>query len=252
MKKLTNKLPNLRLLGLVLCGLVLSGCSQELEVFTGPFLIRDGITYDQNTDEPITGIVEEFYSDGQLRERMTYRDGEIDGLSEVFFEGGQIEIRTNHIDGKVDGLVELFDEDGNLIRTQLWKNGLRVIAGDKLENRDGLTYHLLTDQTFTGIGEYRYTDGQLSSRITYRQGIRDGIQEEFDPDDGDLWYRWTYENGELVFSEIFDDNGLLEFTVRDVYENSYVERFDEDGNLTKTETYRNGINGELIEENNNP
>mgnify|MGYP001399374060 CR=1 FL=1 len=64
MKKLANKLSNLRLLGLVLCGLVLSVHSYSQEVFTGPFLIRDGVTYHQNTNELVTGIVERFYPNG--------------------------------------------------------------------------------------------------------------------------------------------------------------------------------------------
>jgi len=49
----------LRLLGLVLCGLVLSPFSYSQDVVTGPFLIRDGIYYHQDTNEPVTGIVEE-------------------------------------------------------------------------------------------------------------------------------------------------------------------------------------------------
>ena len=31
--------------------LLLGSCSPEPEVFTGPFLIRDGITYHQDTEE---------------------------------------------------------------------------------------------------------------------------------------------------------------------------------------------------------
>ena len=41
---------------------------QPLEVVTGPFLVRDGITYHQDTNELVTGIVDEFYENGQLVE----------------------------------------------------------------------------------------------------------------------------------------------------------------------------------------
>ena len=147
---------SLHLLGLVLCGLVLSACfqepevSQEPEVLTGPFLIRDGITYDQNTNEPVTGIVEEFdeggqllsrgnyidgeqnglyeefYENGQLSERGNYIDGLQDGLFEMFHENGQLQYRGNYTDGLQDGLVEFFDEDGNLSRTRTYRNGVLV------------------------------------------------------------------------------------------------------------------------------
>ena len=90
----------------ILCLVLLSVHSYSQEVVTGPFLIRDGVTYDQNTNEPITGIVEEFYNDGQLERRENRIDGKRDGLRESFHENGQLRIRQNYIDGKVDGLSE--------------------------------------------------------------------------------------------------------------------------------------------------
>ena len=123
MKKLTHSLSNLRLLGLVLCGLVLSACSQEPEVFTGPFITRDGVIYDQNTNEPLTGIVEELNENGQLEQRTTYRDGKREGLWEYFHDNGQLEGRVNYIDGKREGLWEGFNEDGNSVGTVTYRNG---------------------------------------------------------------------------------------------------------------------------------
>jgi antitoxin component YwqK of YwqJK toxin-antitoxin module len=75
---------------------------QPLEVITGSFLVRYGITYDQNTNEPVTGIVEEFYDDGQLKSRGTYIDGRKDGLWEWFYENGQLEHRTTFRDAESD------------------------------------------------------------------------------------------------------------------------------------------------------
>ena len=91
-----------------LCLVLLVSCSQEvptevtpqpLEVVTGPFLIRDGIYYHQDTNELVTGTVEEFHDNGHLKER------------------------GNYIDGVPDGLFEDFDEDGNLTKTETWENG---------------------------------------------------------------------------------------------------------------------------------
>ena len=106
MRTKQSTLSTLRLLGLVLCGLVLSPYSYSQEVVTGPFLIRDGIYYHQDTNELVTGIVEEFYNDGQLERRENRIDGKRDGLRESFHENGQLRIRQNYIDGKVDGLSE--------------------------------------------------------------------------------------------------------------------------------------------------
>ena len=89
----------LRLLGLVLCGLVLSACSQDSEVVTEPVLVRDGIAYYQNTNELVTGIVEKFSDSGLLQSRANYTDGEREGL------------------------YEEFDRNGNLTQTGTWENG---------------------------------------------------------------------------------------------------------------------------------
>jgi antitoxin component YwqK of YwqJK toxin-antitoxin module len=32
-------------------------------------------------------------------------------------------MRIPHVGGKIDGIVELFYENGNIIKTQLWKEG---------------------------------------------------------------------------------------------------------------------------------
>ena len=67
--------------------------------FNPETFVVSGLVYHQDTNELMTGIVEEFYEDGQLRER------------------------GNFIDGKEDGLWEPFDEDGNLTETSTFENG---------------------------------------------------------------------------------------------------------------------------------
>ena len=37
---------------------LLSSCSPTPEVVTGPFFVKDGILYEQDTNERVTGIVE--------------------------------------------------------------------------------------------------------------------------------------------------------------------------------------------------
>ena len=99
----------------ILCLVLLSSCSQEPEVFTGPFVTRDGVKYDQNTNEPVTGIEETFHENGQLLEKSNYVDGELYGLSELFYKSGQLELRRNYIDDELNGLHEEFDENGQFI-----------------------------------------------------------------------------------------------------------------------------------------
>ncbi len=87
----TRTLPSsLRLLGLVLCGLLLSPYSYSQEVIPEvETVIRDGLVYHQLSTEPLTGTVVSFHDDGRLRERENYRDGKLEGPWESFYENGQ-------------------------------------------------------------------------------------------------------------------------------------------------------------------
>jgi antitoxin component YwqK of YwqJK toxin-antitoxin module len=112
---------------IVLCLILLSVYSYSQEVVTGPFFIRDGITYHQDTNEPVIGIIQSFFpNSSQIAERQTYRDGRRDGPSESFHKNGQLSERLNYIDGERDGLHENFDKYGNLTRTRTFRNGVWV------------------------------------------------------------------------------------------------------------------------------
>jgi len=105
----------------ILCLVLLVSCSQEPEVvqepevFTGPFLVRDGVTYDQNTNEPVTGIIESVWESGRLGHRQNYTDGELNGISERFWATGQLFNRGNFIDGEIDGFWEGFYGNGLVV-----------------------------------------------------------------------------------------------------------------------------------------
>ena len=128
----------------LLSGFLLSSCAQEIG--ESRVLIKDGITYHQESNEPVTGIVESFYPTGQLRTRTAYKNGKKEGLDELFHQNGQLSLRVNRENGlkeglyegfyrngqlsyrwhfKVgapDGVWETFDEDGKLMKTQTFKD----------------------------------------------------------------------------------------------------------------------------------
>ena len=55
------------------------------------------ITKDMTKKETIKdGLVEEFYDNGQLEWRASYKDGKLDGLWEKFYENGQLEEKRNY------------------------------------------------------------------------------------------------------------------------------------------------------------
>lgn len=59
----------------------LIGCESEPTPVT-QLVIRDGITYDIETNLPLTGFTQTLYDNGQLKSRDNYKDGETEGLRE--------------------------------------------------------------------------------------------------------------------------------------------------------------------------
>ena len=96
------------------CLIHLSLHSYSQDVFTGPFLVRDDITYHQDTNELVTGVVESFYENGQLSSRTNYKDGKKEGFYKRFHRNDELMVKGNFKGGKADGLFELFYENGQL------------------------------------------------------------------------------------------------------------------------------------------
>ena len=102
------------------------------------------------------------------------------------------------------------------------------ITSDQLVERQGITYEVNSQTPFTGISVEYYLDTiinnefeerVLKTRITFKDGIREGLKESFHPN-SQLEVRGNYKNG-LV------EDGLYEY-------------FDKDGNPTDTKEYING------------
>ena len=131
--------------------------AQQSQVISGPFLVREGVTFDQNTNEPITGVVQTYYEHGQLATIENYKDGRRDGISEIFhYENGNWQRRENYKEGMRDGLQEKFYENGQL---QIKEN---FIDGQK-----------------DGLREEFHSNGQLRSRESYKDGERTGFLEQY-------------------------------------------------------------------------
>ena len=56
----------MRLITLLMLCFALVGCEKEMPICKGKILDRDGLSYAANTNEPLTGIVEEYYDNGAL------------------------------------------------------------------------------------------------------------------------------------------------------------------------------------------
>ena len=107
--------------------MLLVACSQEPVVVPLDSTVeRQGIRYQVNSQEPFTGVGEEYYENGQLRVRFNYKAGELDGLCEWYYENGQLNERANYKARLYDGLVEDYFENGQLKSKVNYKAGVPI------------------------------------------------------------------------------------------------------------------------------
>ena len=125
------------------------------------------------------------------------------------------------------------------------------VPSDKLVERNGITYETNSTTPFTGSSVSYHENGQLEMRGNYKDGKDDGLWESY-YENGQLEMRGNYKDGEPDgLREFHYDNGQLESrgNVKDGrfgfgQEDGLWEYFDEEGNLTETQEWKDG---ELIE-----
>ena len=157
---------------LLLIAILLTGCSKESEVLSGPFLIQDRITIYQSSGEPVTGIIEDFYANGQMEQQVTYRDGQMHGSSLSYHPNGQLSFRAEFSENQQVGDSEYYEDDGFLKAKYLYVDDLQITT-------------------------FYQKNGQLDSIEPYKNNKLHGIYENYD-ERGKLKEKQCYQNGEKL------------------------------------------------------
>ena len=98
-------------LPVLLCISLLSACAPS-EVPSAKILERNGIKYEINSQIPFTGVSTDYYENGQLEYKETFKNGVENGLTEAYSENGQLQYKTTYKDGLRNGLSEDYYENG--------------------------------------------------------------------------------------------------------------------------------------------
>ena len=94
----------------------------------------------------------------------------------------------------------------------------KEIQLDQLVERNGLSYEINNKKPFTGSTLSYHSNGQLESRIEYKDGLKDGLSETF------------IENGQILTSKNYKDG----------QKNGLVNSFYQNGSLSERENYKDG------------
>ena len=74
---------------------------------------------------PQDGLIKSFYSNGNVKSEINYRDSVREGEAKFFSENGKIKEERIYANGRVEGLVKIYSDSGNLKEAFVIENGRR-------------------------------------------------------------------------------------------------------------------------------
>tara|TARA_B110001450_G_scaffold162924_1_gene151850 strand:+ start:106 stop:609 length:504 start_codon:yes stop_codon:yes gene_type:complete len=156
---------------LLLIAIFLTGCSKESEVLSGPFLIQDRIIIYQSSGEPVTGIIEDFYANGKMEIRVTYRDGKMHGSSLSYHPNGQLSFRAEYWENQQVGESEYYEDDGFLKARYLDIDDLQITTFYQ-KNGQLDSIERIKDNKLHGVYENYDESGKLKEKQCYQNGAK--------------------------------------------------------------------------------
>ena len=134
---------------LIMFLLTLTSCGKERIEDKSKLEARDGIIYVIGENKPYTGTFIDKYKNGNLYEKIRYKDGKVHGKHEVYYKNGQLESIRFPKNGKNDGEFKNYYENGNLRTEGMYKDGKN-----------------------DGVSRMYYENGQLWRESKYKNGVQ--------------------------------------------------------------------------------
>jgi antitoxin component YwqK of YwqJK toxin-antitoxin module len=108
----TTRNETMRLIALLLLSMTLTRRAQELRVYIGEVMKRDGLSYKHLSNGPLTAKVEQYYESDQLDALYTDIDGKWEGLVQFWYENGEHQQEVTHVNGEREGIQHQWNENG--------------------------------------------------------------------------------------------------------------------------------------------
>jgi len=136
----------------------------KVTVLTGPFLIRDGVTFDQETEQPVNGL---WVRKAEVwRYESPYKNGRLHGVSKTFLSNGRLVRKTAYKNGLKHGLDESFDY-GHLMESTAYFEGQRHGLSRSYDRNQRLVQQ---GQYVNGKREGYWLDESPSLSVNMREG----------------------------------------------------------------------------------
>ncbi len=156
---------------------------------------ESGDTYYQywDMDSLISEYADLHYPNGQLIEKISYKEGLKDGKFTGYYENGKVKYKKRYTADQPDGKWEYYTEAGKKNAVQIYVEGKRNEEWYRIDKK-GDTYYQYWDQDSL-VSEYadlHYPNGQLIEKISYKEGLKDGKFTGYYPS-GKVEYVKRYE-----------------------------------------------------------
>ena len=133
---------------LILFVIVNYSCKEQSIINIDDTIVLEDSMYFKKDTTLVSGLVKEYYENGELSWEANINDGKRDGLVRGWYENGQLSFEGIDKDGKKDGLIRFWYENG-----QLWF---------EINNKDNMP---------DGLTRYWHEDGRLKSEKTWKNGV---------------------------------------------------------------------------------
>ena len=156
---------------------------------------ESGDTYYQywDMDSLISEYADLHYPNGQLIEKISYKEGLKDGKFTGYYENGEVKYKKRYTADQPDGKWEYYTTAGKKNAVQIYVEGKRNEEWYRIDKK-GDTYYQYWDQDSL-VSEYadlHYPNGQLIEKISYKEGLKDGKFTGYYPS-GKVEYVKRYE-----------------------------------------------------------
>ena len=208
-------------------------------------LEQNGDVYYQfwDMDSLISEYADLHYPNGQLIEKISYKEGLKDGKFTGYYESGETKHKKKYTEDKPDGKWQFFTAGGDKNEEQIYAEGKKVEEWYRIDEK-GDTYYQFWDQDSL-ISEYadlHYSNGQLIEKISYKEGLPMG-EWKFVKEDGSTKKIERYEMGKKNEEWItYEENGdvYYQYWVQDSLISEYADLHYPNGQLIEKISYKEG------------
>jgi len=183
---------------------------------------ENGDTYYQYWD--LDSLVSEYadlhYSNGQLIEKISYKEGLKDGKFTGYYPSGKVEYVKRYEEDKPMGKWKFIREDGTTKKIEVYETGKKNDEWITYEKNGDVYYQFWDmDSLVSEYADLHYPNGQLIEKISYKNGQKNGK------------FTGYYENGQTKHIRTYKDDKL---------EGKFAD-YTESGQILRKQNYVNDL-----------